>query len=176
MRLSYVPALRCAPCRTSYEPYADATRSPSRCAAPMSLRSSGGFLVLPAVVLYAHCGLCLTCRRLRALVLWWGVKVKVKCASGGPAQRAGGRCPAAVPGGWLGPVGCSLRLSPEATRNLPGVQPAMVWRGAGVRFRRLHSRQNHWLGFAGQAKGAPDLEGKLCAALSPGTRPARLPM
>ena len=80
-----------------------------------------------------------------------------------------------VVGRW-GPVGCSLRLSPEATRNLPGVQPAVVWQGAEFVFRRLHSRQNHWLGFAGQAKGAPDLEGKLCAALSPGPRRTRLRM
>ena len=78
--------------------------------------------------------------------------------------------------GRLGSVGCSLRLSPEATRNLPGVQPATAWQGAEFVFRRLHSRQNHWLGFAGQAKGAPDLEGKLCAALSPGPRRTRLRM
>jgi hypothetical protein len=56
------------------------------------------------------------------------------------------------------------------------VQPAAAWQGAEVFFRRLHSRQNHWLGFAGQAKGAPDLEGKLCAALSPGPRRIRLRM
>ena len=42
-------------------------------------------------------GLCLTRRRLRALVLWWGRKVKVKGASGGPAQRAEGeRCQVGV--------------------------------------------------------------------------------
>ena len=62
--------------------------------------------------------------------------------------------------GRLGPVGCSLRLSPEATRNLPGVQPAVVSVDGEFYFRRLHSRQNHWLGFAGQAKGAPDLRSK----------------
>ena len=62
--------------------------------------------------------------------------------------------------GRLGSVGCSLRLAPEATRNLPGVQPAVVSVGGEFRLRRLHSRQNHWLGFAGQAKGAPDLGSK----------------
>ena len=108
---------------------------------------------------YAHVVPCLASRRLGALG-WW-VKVKINCASGGPAQRAGGqRCSVAVLGGWPGPVGCSLRLSPEATRNLPGAQPAVVWQGAVFYLRRLHSRQNHWLGFAGQAKGAPDLGSK----------------
>ena len=64
-----------------------------------------------------------------------------------------------VVGRW-GPVGCSLRLAPEATRNLPGAQPAVVSVDGIFFFRRLHSRQNHWLGCAGQAKGAPDLGSK----------------
>jgi hypothetical protein len=47
------------------------------------------------------------------------------------------------------------------------VQPALVWQGAGFDLRRLHSRQNHWLGFAGQAKGAPDL-GSNCVRCASG--------
>jgi hypothetical protein len=44
--------------------------------------------------------------------------------------------------GWCGPVGCSPRLAPEATRLLPGAQPAVASTGfAGSCCRRLHSRQ-----------------------------------
>ena len=106
-------------------------------------RRTSLLLVLPAVVLYAHVFLCLTCRRLPALVWGRGMKVKIKSASGGPAQRAAGeRCPAAVPGGWLRPVGCSLRPAPEATRVPPGAQPAAASVDAGFYFRRLPSRRN----------------------------------
>ena len=125
-------------------------------------------LVLPAVVLYACCGLCVVSRRLRA-VGWW-VKVKIKSASGGPAQRAEGeRCPVAVSGGWWGPVGCSLRLSPEATRVPPGVQPAAAWQGAEVFFRRLHSRQNPGRASPARRREHPTSAGIVCAALRAGS-------
>ena len=44
--------------------------------------------------------------------------------------------------GWWGPVGCPPRLAPEATRLLPGAQPAVVSSGfAWCCLRRLRSRQ-----------------------------------
>ena len=43
---------------------------------------------------------------------------------------------------WWGPVGCPPRLAPEATRNLPGVQPAVASVRGECGCRRLHSRQN----------------------------------
>ena len=150
--LSYVPALRCAPCRTSYE------RPAFVGAFSSSLRSSS--------TRTSGCG----CRSVGSVRRVGGVKVKVKCASGGPAQRAGGRsrCLAAdrfVGGG----VRSGVLPSPGTGGNQ---EPAGTATGdsfgrARFPFRRLHSRQNPGRAAPARRREHPDLAGSARSAPGP---------
>jgi hypothetical protein len=97
-------------------------------------------------------------------------EVKVNGASGGPGSGKRGVCRAAA--GLLGgggSVGCSPRLAPEATRLLPGAQPAVGSVGfAGVLLSPVALPAEARSGFACQARGTTNLGGGACAALSPG--------
>ena len=67
---------------------------------------------------------------------------RLRRASGGPGSGKRGVCrPAGCLLGGECPVGCPPRLAPEATRLLPGAQPAAASAHAEGGCRRLHSRQ-----------------------------------
>jgi hypothetical protein len=69
---------------------------------------------------------------------------------------------------WWGPVGCPPRLAPEATRLLPGAQPAVMWSGfAGILSSPVAPPTEARSGFAGQARGTTNLSRDVSAALWP---------
>jgi hypothetical protein len=134
-------------------------------------------VVLPPVVLYACGRLCLTRPRLLAVVCGAGdqSQLRLRRASGGPGSGKRGVCrPAACLLGGGGPVGCPPRLAPEATRLLPGAQPAGALSGfAGIWSSPVALPAEARSGFACQARGTTNLGRDACAALRPKPRPCR---
>ena len=76
---------------------------------------------------------------------------------------------------WWGPVGCSLRLAPEATRVPPGAQPAAASVDAGFYFRRLPSRQNPGRASPARRREHPTSEEERALRFGPGPQPPPRP-
>ena len=103
-------------------------------------------------------------------------KINVKIASGGPGSESGGEarlsCVAwMVRRGGCRRVGCSPRLAPEATRNLPGGQAATTKRDGESCARRSASRQNPGRATPVRQGEHPTLKEKTVRRARPGHRP-----